>query len=446
MDPSSRSFRFLILILNCFLTFGSYYVFDMPSVLEQDLETELAISDTEYQLFYSLYGWTNCVMSLCAGIIVDRYGYRLSAFLFLTMIVLGQLVFAMGYSLPVDKKSKFGIMLVGRFLFGIGGGSITIVQNTISAHWFKGKELAVAFGVTLTMSRLGSVLNFFTTKELRTKTSLAFTLWFGAGCCFIGVVSAIILSALDKFAERRLGSKYTGSGKVVKLADIRKFQPRYWALVFAICFFYLCIFPFISTAPKMFREQHHYSEDSRIPSYMSSTVYFLSILLSIPMGRIVDTFGRQCYWILFAACITPSVFLLFAFTNILPVYPMLILGLAYTIMAASLWPSIPLVIPLGTVGTAMGIATSVQMIGVGATSLIVGAIQDSHYHYNGSDIFFASLGCVVIGIAFILLTIDKRTDGMLTKSKKEQMAALKAATDANKAPEEVVLLKESRDE
>ena len=52
----------------------------------------------------------------------------------------------------------------------------------------------------------------------------------------------------------------------------------------------------------------------------------------------------------------------------------------------------------------------------------------------------------MIGIAFILLTIDKRTDGMLTKSKKEQMAALKAATDANKAPEEVVLLKESRDE
>ena len=51
-------------------------------------------------------------------------------------------------------------MFVGRFIFGLGGGSITISQNQITAGWFHGKELAMAFGFTLTVSRVGSVVNF----------------------------------------------------------------------------------------------------------------------------------------------------------------------------------------------------------------------------------------------------------------------------------------------
>lgn len=39
-----------------------------------------------------------------------------------------------------------------------------------------------------------------------------------------------------------------------------------------------------------------------------------------------------------------------------------------------MWPSIPLVVPQATLGTAMGLATSVQMIGIGLSNLIVGHI------------------------------------------------------------------------
>lgn len=41
---------------------------------------------------------------------------------------------------------------------------------------------------------------------------------------------------------------------------------------------------------------------------------------------------------------------------------------------ASLWPSIPLVVSQATVGTAMGLTTSIQMIGIGISNLIVGQI------------------------------------------------------------------------
>lgn len=42
-----------------------------------------------------------------------------------------------------------------------------------------------------------------------------------------------------------------------------------------------------------------------------------------------------------------------------------------------MWPSIPLVVVQATIGTAMGIATSVQMFGIGFSNLIVGEILGS---------------------------------------------------------------------
>ena len=39
-----------------------------------------------------------------------------------------------------------------------------------------------------------------------------------------------------------------------------------------------------------------------------------------------------------------------------------------------MWPTIPLVVSQATVGTAMGLTTSLQMIGIGICNLIVGQI------------------------------------------------------------------------
>ena len=39
-----------------------------------------------------------------------------------------------------------------------------------------------------------------------------------------------------------------------------------------------------------------------------------------------------------------------------------------------MWPSIPLVVHQATVGTAMGLTTSMQMIGIGVSNVCVGAI------------------------------------------------------------------------
>ena len=43
-----------------------------------------------------------------------------------------------------------------------------------------------------------------------------------------------------------------------------------------------------------------------------------------------------------------------------------------------MWPSIPLVVTQATVGTAMGLTTSIQMIGIGISNVVVGQILSSN--------------------------------------------------------------------
>jgi len=46
---------------------------------------------------------------------------------------------------------KVWLMIVGRFLFGIGGASLAVAQNTFAVLWFKGKELNFVFGLQFGM-------------------------------------------------------------------------------------------------------------------------------------------------------------------------------------------------------------------------------------------------------------------------------------------------------
>jgi len=49
-------------------------------------------------------------------------------------------------------------MAAGRLIFGLGAESMIVAITTIIARWFKGKELSFAFGINLTIARLGSFL------------------------------------------------------------------------------------------------------------------------------------------------------------------------------------------------------------------------------------------------------------------------------------------------
>jgi MFS family permease len=399
LDPSRTSFRFIVLAFNCLLTLGSYYAFDMPSVLQNELVSQVILpfspngSQTLYNAWYTAYAWCNMCMSLFAGVLVDRWGTSKCSILFLSLIILGQSIFTLGAFLAPDHAKTplpYAIMFAGRLVFGLGGGPITIVQNTIAARWFTGKELAFAFGVSLTVSRLGSVINYDLTtiifdkaQSLAPGLGLAYTFVFGLLLCCCSMLAALVYVALEK---RALAAGYgpSASGfkpKIVKFSDVRELPAVYWLLVAVIVSFYCDIFPFQAVIKSYFTSGQwpFLVGNSQGASVRSSIVYTISMAVSPFMGGIIDFFGRRTWWLLLGCSSLFPVFSIFAFSSdsVDPYAPMVILGIGYSIVAAALWPSIALVVHSSVVGTANGIATSVQMLGVGICNLATGAIIDA---------------------------------------------------------------------
>ncbi|KAK3571708.1 hypothetical protein QTP86_016792, partial [Hemibagrus guttatus] len=343
-------YRFVVLFFNCMLTFGSYFCFDIPSVLQQQFqgnltcvnstvgnETEcvdgLGMTPQEYNLLYAIYAWTNAVVVIMAGFLIDKLGNRFGVFLFSFLCVLGSSIFALGshfkgtpYLLP--------LMLTGRLLFGSGNGSLTIVQNRITAFWFRGKELALAFGLTLSFSRLGSVLNFFLTQRFESQYGIQWTLWGGTLLCVLGFLSAVMVSVLDKMGMKQLGldGAIQEESRKVRVQDVRLLSLRYWLLVFTIMFFYNGIFPFIADASKFIQDKYE-GYTQKQASYIAGAVYDSSLVLSAAVGILIDYVGLRGVFAALCAVCTLPVFGLLAFTFVPPLVSTIWLGITYSFAA-----------------------------------------------------------------------------------------------------------------
>ncbi|KAM7301688.1 major facilitator superfamily domain-containing protein 1 isoform X2 [Ixodes scapularis] len=256
---STRAHRFIVLVFLCFLSFGSYYCSDNPGALQTQIENTMAIKTSDFSSLYSWYSWPNTVLCFLGGFLIDRvFGIRMGAIIFSTIIIVGQVVFALG-----ALVNRFWLMQFGRFIFGVGRESLVVAQNAYSVCWFKGKELNTVFGLQLSISRLGSMANFMTMPLLFTSFSklysgtsgLGVTLLVAAFWCLLSMLCAVVLAVLDRRAARVLKREAAQTGGVVRLQDVRDFPRTFWMLCFVCVSYYVTLFPFIGLGTVFFQRK-----------------------------------------------------------------------------------------------------------------------------------------------------------------------------------------------
>ncbi|XP_074636068.1 lysosomal dipeptide transporter MFSD1-like isoform X2 [Acropora palmata] len=451
--PASRGpFRFVLLFFTCMSIFGCYFCLDMPSVLQNtftlplhpndtlkncitidgkrsermhlngtDCTSGLGLTETQYNLLYSVYAWTNAVVVILAGFLIDKVGNPIGTLLFSFLCLAGTSLFAAGLYCKGNPSMMFLLFLLGRLLLGSGNGSLIIIQSRMSAVWFKDKELAFSFGCILAFSRLASGLNFFLTESFEEKYDLHWTLWGGAILCGFGCVCAIITSILDAIGLQQMEemTELKIDSKNMRLTDVKYFSSTFWLLASCLMFFYVGLFPFIADASKFiyvnYKEMFHLSK--KTSAYIVGSVYLTPLVLGPVMGLIVDMFGRRGILIFICAVQTVPVYGILAFApRVHPLVSTVWLGFIYSVAAAALWPSVPLIVDQASVGTALGITSSIQMIGTGVANVIVGKILDlivSGDKWKYVMIFFLanSLACVLLAI--FLNINDRRKGGIL---------------------------------
>lgn len=65
-----------MLVLACFLLFGSYYCYDNPQALRSSINRKFGIDSTDFSLLYTVYSLPNIVLPFFGGIFIDRIGVR----------------------------------------------------------------------------------------------------------------------------------------------------------------------------------------------------------------------------------------------------------------------------------------------------------------------------------------------------------------------------------
>lgn len=85
-----------MLIMACSFLLGSYYCYDIPAVLEQEIEDEFDVDATQWSLLYTVYSIPNMVLPFFGGMFLDKVGMRFGLILFTAILTLGQFVFYLG--------------------------------------------------------------------------------------------------------------------------------------------------------------------------------------------------------------------------------------------------------------------------------------------------------------------------------------------------------------
>jgi MFS family permease len=127
--------------------------------------------------------------------------------------------------------------------------------------------------------------------------------------------------------------------------------------------------------------------------------------VSVALGAFVDWFGRRTPIAVIGTAMTLPTFYLLAYTSEDPVFSMVMLGISYSVCAAALWPSVQLLVPLSVSGTANGVATSVQMLGIGIANIVVGKLNDKAT-FTTQMMFFFGLGCACVFTTLSMFCAD----------------------------------------
>lgn len=154
------------------------------------------LSSTQFNGLYSAYSFPNMVLPFFGGYLVDKLGCRVMVVVFSALLVLGQAIFALGTSID-----SYAIMLLGRVFYGFGGESLCVAAQTMLAEWFMGREMALAMGINLSVSRLGSVVNDQTSVAFYKRVGLAGTLWIGVVILAASLLAALAVAAVDSGIE-----------------------------------------------------------------------------------------------------------------------------------------------------------------------------------------------------------------------------------------------------
>ncbi|KAK9765449.1 hypothetical protein K7432_006205, partial [Basidiobolus ranarum] len=208
-------YKAIALLCALLLSVGSHYAAHTLGALKNTIKEELGISNSEYGVLQSSVSLVNTVLPILGGVFIDAFGTNTGSILSTTLIALGNVFVAFSAS-----YASFPMMIIGRILYGIGSGTIVIIQETIISHWFHGKGLAITLGLQIATSRLASYLAFVTAVPLNKAVGFyGAAFWLSAVLCIVSLLINILYVIVV-----RASNESTNSEELARLRNKKEFK------------------------------------------------------------------------------------------------------------------------------------------------------------------------------------------------------------------------------
>ena len=179
-------------------------------------------------------------------------------------------------------------------------------------------------------------------------------------------------------------------------------------------FYYSALYPFLDFATKLMISK--YCVDSELAGMIPAILPFTSIVLTPLFGAWCDTKGRGATMMVVGSVMLTILLIVFAMplnSSWLAVTLMCVLGIAFSLLPAALWPAVPKIVPMKQLGTSYSIIYYIQNIGLMLIPVIIGKVlqkdtMGEQVDYTRSLIIFAVIGVAAIVTATLLLLMDRK--------------------------------------
>jgi len=421
--------------------FASYYFYDVFSSIKTTLQAEVGLDNVQYGTLYGAYSLTNSIllMAFFGGIILDRWGIRKTGYLFISFIFIGTLGTAYGasdYFQPgafgygimskvfLNYSPQLKMMIFGRILFGLGAETFYVVLNKIIAKWFKGKELALAFGISLAFGRFGTASALWLSPKL-VGSSIGWTLagWFGFMLILISLITFITFSFFDLKLDRQVRKgEGVAEKEVYHLSDLKElFTNKSFIYITLLCLtFYSAVFPFMPYAADLLYNKFGVARE--VSGKIVAILPYGTIIFTPIFGWWCDNKGKSATLMIFGSILLILVHLTLSLTSIPPYIPMFFLGVAFSLVPAAMWPAVAKIVKESRLGTAYGTMFTIQNYGLMLVPIILGKILDvtnpgitaemvqngdARFSYTSTILVLVILGVFGLIFAFLLKREDK---------------------------------------
>src|SRR3989339_730846 len=433
----SAVMRWSMLLLVALTMFAAYLASDIFSPLKTMLEQHNQWTSAEYGWFSSSYSLFNVFLGLLilGGIMLDRMGIRFSGITSCLFMVVGLVIKYWAISSPelIHAASIFGLkaqvvwVVVGFGIFGVGAEVAGITVSKSIVKWFKGKELALAMGMQLSIARMGSAAALIFSPMIAAKyQSVSPSVFFGLALMIAGSLAFMVYAFYDKKLDTQMKLEIEAE-ESFNMKDVKSILTNkgFWLIALLCVVFYSAAFPFIKYATDLMVNK--FSVDPKLAGTIPGMLPFGAIILTPLFGRIYDKIGHGADLMIIGSFMIVIIHTLFAmpFINhwIAAVILMILLGVAFSMVPSAMWPSLAKIMPERQLGTTYALTFFIQNIGLWGMPVLIGYVLDKYciigtnvlngievnkYNYTLPMMIFAGMCSFAILLAFMVKIEDKK--------------------------------------